>query len=93
MPSFVRGELSAAGAPARRAGLTDREIATELVATRAELEALLADVVRGTVDESRHRLLRGWRRDLAGEAVLALAEGRVAVRAADRPPYVEQIRL
>lgn len=68
------------------------EIATELVATRGDLEALLAGVFSGDrLDE--HRLMRGWRRDLAGEAVVALAEGRVAVRAIEDPPYIEEVHL
>ena len=71
------------------------QIATELVATRGELESLLADVVTGSLDEdgSKHRLLQGWRRELAGGAVLNLARGRIAVRASDRPPYIEEVPL
>ena len=68
-------------------------LATELVATRGELEALLAEVFSGRLDESRHRLLQGWRRDLAGEAVVALARGEIALRAVARPPYVEEVPL
>ncbi|HEY7876048.1 MAG TPA: ribonuclease D [Actinomycetota bacterium] len=79
--AIVRSRCEAAG------------IATELVATRGELEALLADVVAGDPDERRHRLLHGWRRELAGDAVVALAEGRVGVRVIDGPPYVEEIVL
>jgi ribonuclease D len=76
-----------------RARCEGAEMATELVATRGELEALLADVFAGRADPSRHRLLRGWRKELAGDAVVALAEGRVAVRSVDRPPYVEEVQL
>lgn len=68
-------------------------IATELVATRGELEALLADIFASRARPDEHRLLRGWRRDLAGEAVMALAEGRIAVRAIETPPYVEEVPL
>lgn len=68
-------------------------MATELVSTRGELEGLLADVFGGKVDPSQHRLLQGWRKELAGDAVVALAEGRVAVRSIDRPPYVEEVEL
>lgn len=68
-------------------------IATELVATRTELEALLADVLSGETDDTRHRLLRGWRRELAGDAVVALAQGRIGLRVTGRPPYVEEIPL
>ncbi|MBK5227488.1 MAG: ribonuclease D [Actinobacteria bacterium] len=69
------------------------EIATELVATRGDLEALLADVFSNEHHLEKHRLMRGWRRDLAGEAVVALAEGRVAVRAIEDPPYIEEVYL
>jgi ribonuclease D len=36
-------------------------LATELVSTRGELEALLTDVSAGVTDLSRHRLMQGWR--------------------------------
>ena len=69
-------------------------VAAELVATRAELDALVMDVARSApVDEEAHRLLRGWRRQLAGDAVLDLLAGRIALKARDRPPYVEEVRL
>lgn len=68
-------------------------VATELVATRGELESVLADLFSGHEDGSDHRLLRGWRRSLAGDAVVDLARGRIAVRSTDRPPYVEEVRL
>ena len=68
-------------------------IAPGLVATRAELEAVLLEVAAGTIEEQDHRLLSGWRRDLAGNAVLALARGEIAVRAIDSPPYIEEIPL
>ncbi len=74
-----------------RARAEGASLATELVATRGELDALLVDVFSGTVDESRHRLLQGWRRRIAGDAVLALATGKLAVRVVDRPPYVEEV--
>ena len=74
-----------------RARCEDAGVATELVATRTELELLLAAVVSGSVEEDRYRILRGWRRELAGDAVLAVAAGRIAVRATDMPPYIEEI--
>lgn len=78
-----------------RARSEGAQIATELVATRGELESLLADVVTGSLNEdgSKHRLLQGWRRELAGGAVLNLARGRIAVRASERPPYIEEVPL
>jgi ribonuclease D len=63
-------------------------VATELVATRAELEALLVDP---SPEPVRYRLLRGWRRELAGNAVLDLVSGRIAVRALQDPPFIEEV--
>ena len=76
-----------------RARCEEAGLATELVSTRSELEMLLAEVVTGSVEEGRHRLMRGWRRELAGDAVVALAEGRIAVKAIPKPPYVEELAL
>ncbi len=67
------------------------EVAPELVSTRGELEALLTDAFIGRLDPERHRMLQGWRRKLVGDAVVALAEGRVAVRSISRPPYIEEV--
>ena len=77
--AIVRSRCEAAG------------IATELVATRGELEALLADVSAGLPDLSHHRLMRGWRRELAGDHVVAFARGDVSLRATDRPPFIEEV--
>ena len=79
--AIVRSRCEAAG------------IATELVATRGDLETLLGDYFSGSFDESSHRVLQGWRRRLAGDAILGLATGRVAVKAIDKPPYVEEVML
>ena len=68
-------------------------VATELVVTRSEVEALLLDMFSGSLDEDRHRVLEGWRRDLVGDAILGLAAGRIAVRVIERPPYVEEVEL
>jgi ribonuclease D len=76
-----------------RARCEEAKIATELVTNRTELEALLAEVVNGSLDPSRHRILNGWRRDLAGSAVLDLAQGRIALKAIDRVPYIQEVPL
>jgi ribonuclease D len=68
-------------------------VATELVSTRGELESFLADLFDGGADESRHRLMRGWRKELAGAAVMDLAAGRIAVRSIDKSPYIEEVPL
>jgi len=69
------------------------EIATELVSTRGDLEAVLTHFAAGSLVPENHRLLRGWRRDLAGNAVLDVAGGKIALRATDKPPYVEEVQL
>ena len=79
--AIVRSRAEAAG------------IATELLATRGELEGLLSDIFSSGQPSKDHRLLQGWRRDIAGDAVVALAEGRIAVRSVDKPPYIEEVVL
>ncbi|MCA1679810.1 MAG: HRDC domain-containing protein, partial [Actinobacteria bacterium] len=56
-------------------------VATELIATQAELAALVAAVRRG-VDGSRVRALSGWRRELVGEELCELLVGRRSVSVA-----------
>ena len=68
-------------------------VATELVVTRSEVEALLLDMFSGSLDETRHRALQGWRRDLVGDAILGLAAGKIAVKVIENPPYVEEVPL
>ncbi len=79
--AIVRARCEAAG------------IAMELVTTRGETETLLTEFFSGTLDEPSHRVLQGWRRVLAGDAILGLARGRIGVKAVDRPPYVEEVIL
>ncbi len=50
-------------------------VATELIATQSELASLVAAVRRGE-DDSRVRALAGWRRELVGEELRELIEGR-----------------
>ncbi len=66
-------------------------IAPESVATRAELEAVIAEALTGAPDRNKHQLLTGWRWDLAGSAIVQVAQGKMSVRATDRPPFVEEI--
>lgn len=53
-------------------------VATELIATQSELTALVAAVRRGE-DDSRVRALDGWRRELVGDELRELIEGRSQV--------------
>ena len=66
-------------------------IATELVATQGQLEALLVDVVTGSPVEGRHRLTTGWRHNVAGAAILSVAAGETSVKAIAVPPYIEEV--
>lgn len=76
-----------------RARCERASIATEVVMTRAELEALLTDVLSDSEDEKNHRLLQGWRRKMAGDAVVGLARGEIALQVVDSPPYVQEVDL
>lgn len=53
-------------------------VATELIATQSELSALVGAVRRGT-DGSAVRALVGWRRELVGDEIRELIEGRRVV--------------
>jgi ribonuclease D len=76
-----------------RARCERANIATEVVMTRSELEAVLADVISGEPENGNHRLLQGWRRELAGEAVIGLARGDVGLKVVDSPPYIQEVEL
>jgi len=57
----------------------DHDVASEVIATGRDLEALAAlTAAPGTAEEPA--VLRGWRRVLVGETLLALARGEVAIR-------------
>jgi ribonuclease D len=64
-------------ARAREAGL-----AYELLAARADLQAIVA-AWRARQGEADVRTLRGWRRELVGEELLALLDGGVSMSVAD----------
>jgi ribonuclease D len=67
-------------------------IAPELVATRSDLDAVLLATLSGQ-SECDNRLMQGWRREVAGDAIVALASGRCALRVIDQPPYVEEFEI
>ena len=63
-------------------------VASELVATRADLESFIAGQA---VDSDRpHPLLTGWRRELAGESLLRLLRGEISLRVLPGPPHVAE---
>jgi ribonuclease D len=51
----------------------DEDVASKLVANSSDLEAIAAD------DEAPVPALKGWRRELFGDAALALKHGRLAL--------------
>jgi ribonuclease D len=63
-------------------------VASELVATRAELEALIAG--QAMENDGDHPLLSGWRRELAGDSLLRLLRGEIALRVLPRAPHVAE---
>jgi ribonuclease D len=70
-------------ARAREAGL-----AYELLAARADLQAIVTARRLGG-EEARVRTLRGWRRELVGEELLELLDGRVSLSVRGRRLKIE----
>jgi len=75
-PLVALGEALLRGR-AREAGL-----AYELLASRADLQAIVA-AVRGGAPQADVRTLRGWRRELAGAELLELLDGRLSLSVSD----------
>ncbi len=69
-----------------QAACAEAGIASELVATRDDLESLIRAVSED--DAVDHPLLSGWRRELAGEPLLRLLRGEVTLRVVPGPPHV-----
>jgi ribonuclease D len=70
--------LIALGEALLRARAREAGIAYELLAARADLQAIVA-ARRSNGGEADVRTLRGWRRELAGEELLALLDGAVSL--------------
>jgi len=66
----------------------EARVASELVATRTELESLIAGQAMDA--DGAHPLLQGWRRELAGDSLLRLLRGEVALRVLPRAPHVTE---
>lgn len=64
-------------------------LASSLLATRDEIAAFLAAVVEG--DGADEQLGSGWRRELVGDALIDLAEGRLALAAEPERPYLVEL--
>lgn len=59
----------------------EEDIAPQLLATTGELSALVNN--RGRLDGLALPVLEGWRRELAGESLVELLEGRLSLRIVD----------
>ena len=68
------------------------ELAPTLVATRDDVDRFLACVLTGD-DTGAHPLGRGWRREVAGDALCDLAAGRLGIAPLAEPPYLAEITL
>jgi ribonuclease D len=65
-------------------------IASELVATRDDLESLIRHVAE-VGGANAHPLLSGWRRELAGDSLVALLSGRISLAVSPGPPHVTEL--
>jgi ribonuclease D len=70
--------LIALGEALLRARAREAGLAYELLAARADLQAIVAAARTGSA-EADVRTLRGWRRELAGELLLELLDGHVSL--------------
>jgi ribonuclease D len=74
--------LVALGEALLRARAREAGIAYELLAARADLQAIVA-AARAAGEEADVRTLRGWRRELAGAELLDMLQGRVSLSVSD----------
>jgi ribonuclease D len=84
----VVGPLGAVLVTARAAAV---DLAPSLLATRDDVSAFLLATMRGE-DTGHLALGSGWRHELAGAALVDLAEGRLALGADARRPYLAELR-
>jgi ribonuclease D len=68
------------------------DLAPTLVATRDEVEQFLTATLMDR-DLSELSLGRGWRREVAGEAIIELAAGRLGIAPLAASPYLAEITL
>jgi ribonuclease D len=81
--------LIALGEALLRARAREAGLAYELLAARADLQAIIA-AWRAGEEEADVRTLRGWRRELAGGELLALLDGRVRLSVEGRALRIER---
>jgi len=65
------------------------DLAPSLLATRDEIAAFLVAAVRG--DVNGQALASGWRRELVGDALIELADGRLALAADPSRPFLAEL--
>lgn len=68
------------------------DLAPGLVATRDDVDGFLTAVLTDK-DPADHALGRGWRREVAGDALIDLAAGRLGIAPLASPPYLAEITL
>jgi ribonuclease D len=68
------------------------DLAPTLVATRDEVEAFLVAVLTDG-DPGEESLGRGWRRDVAGDALMEMASGRLGIAPLAESPYLREITV
>lgn len=74
----------------------DLDIATELVATRGILEALVRQHGDGSLETSSLPVLNGWRHDIAGKQLVAMLNGaslRMQFRPEEHPVHMDLEQL
>ncbi len=64
-------------------------LAAPLIATRDDVESFVAARLNG--DGAAHPLGNGWRKELAGDALAALADGHLAIAPSPVPPYLVEL--
>jgi ribonuclease D len=90
-PRAEDAPLIALGESLLRARAREAGLAYELLAARADLQAIVASWRSGR-EEADVRTLRGWRRELVGSELLALLDGQVALSVADGALRIEHPR-
>jgi ribonuclease D len=86
MPRPEDAPLIALGEALLRARAREAGLAYELLAARADLQAIVA--TWRSREEADVRTLRGWRRELAGGELLALLDGEVALSVEGRALHI-----
>jgi ribonuclease D len=81
-PSPADAPLIALSEALVRARAREANLAYELLASRADLQAIVA--AQRTGERAEVRTLRGWRHELVGQELLALLDGRLSLSVGDR---------